>query len=105
MAGMPTYEYFCEANGRTVEVSHRMSERLATWGELCQRSGESSGNTPSRTPVRRLISASAVLTGKAGSAQAAQCEAGPACCGGGCRSAVLIDDLTLLDDSGISRNL
>jgi predicted nucleic acid-binding Zn ribbon protein len=84
MAAMPTYEYFCAANGRTVEVSHRMSERLATWGEVCQHSGMSAGSTPARAPVERLISAAAVLSGKAGSTQAAACEAGPACCGGGC---------------------
>jgi len=86
MPHMPTYEYFCEANGRTVEVSHRMSELLGSWGELCQRTGTSPGITPARSPIRRLISASAVLSGKGASAaaQAASCEAGPACCGGGC---------------------
>jgi predicted nucleic acid-binding Zn ribbon protein len=84
MAGMPTYEYFCEANGQTVEASHRMSERLATWGELCQRGAASAGKTPVGAPIRRLISAPAVLSGRVGSSQAAACEAGPACCGGGC---------------------
>ena len=32
---MPTYDYFCETNGRKVEVRHRMSEEIHNWGELC----------------------------------------------------------------------
>ncbi|MES9980902.1 MAG: zinc ribbon domain-containing protein, partial [Candidatus Thiodiazotropha sp. 6PLUC5] len=32
---MPTYDYRCEANSRVVEVSHRMSEEILNWGELC----------------------------------------------------------------------
>ena len=34
---MITYEYFCEVNGQTIEVSHRMQESLKNWGELCQK--------------------------------------------------------------------
>jgi predicted nucleic acid-binding Zn ribbon protein len=82
MPHMPTYEYLCEANGQTVEVSHRMSELLETWGDLCQRSGTAGGKTPASAPIRRLISASGVLSGKG--ASAASCDAGAACCGGGC---------------------
>jgi predicted nucleic acid-binding Zn ribbon protein len=86
MPHMPTYEYFCEANGQTIEVSHRLSERLTSWGELCQRTGTAAGRTPARSPIRRLISAAAVLSGKGAGAAAepASCDAGPACCGGGC---------------------
>jgi predicted nucleic acid-binding Zn ribbon protein len=89
MQRMPTYDYHCEANGRTVEVSHRMAERLITWGEVCERAGLPLGNTPARTPVNRLVSGAAVLSGKSGSAAAAMesCAAGPACCGGGCSAA------------------
>ena len=32
---MPAYDYHCETNGRTVEVSHTMTTLLQTWGELC----------------------------------------------------------------------
>jgi predicted nucleic acid-binding Zn ribbon protein len=86
MPHMPTYEYFCEANGETLEVSHRMSELLGTWGELCQRLGTAPGTTPARAPIRRLISQAAVLSGRGASAAApaANCDAGAACCGGGC---------------------
>ena len=45
---MPTYDYRCDANGRTLEVSHRMSESLSTWGELCERAGIRPGRDPRR---------------------------------------------------------
>lgn len=34
---MPIYEYLCEAGGRVVEVSHKIAEKVQTWGELCGR--------------------------------------------------------------------
>lgn len=89
---MPTYEYLCESNGRTVEVSHKMAEQLRTWGELCERAGISAGRTKASAPVRKLVSASAVLSGKGGSMAPAcettgSCDMGAAmsgpCCGGG----------------------
>jgi predicted nucleic acid-binding Zn ribbon protein len=36
---VPTYEYRCEANDRVLEIRHKMAERLATGGELCERAG------------------------------------------------------------------
>jgi predicted nucleic acid-binding Zn ribbon protein len=81
---MPTYEYFCAANGRTVEVSHRMAEQLQNWGEVCSRAGVRPGRTGAAAPVRRLISGAAVLTGQRRELAPADCAAGPACCGGGC---------------------
>lgn len=59
---MPTYEYICPTNRTIVEVAHRMSERLATWGELCERSGADPGETPEDTPVERLLSAPMIAT-------------------------------------------
>jgi len=56
---MPAYDYHCERNGRTVEVSHRMIEALRTWGELCARAGLAPGATPADAPIRRLISGAA----------------------------------------------
>ena len=89
---MPTYEYHCESNGRTVEVSHKMAEKLSTWGELCARAGINAGRTAPGTPVTKLISASAVHGGKS-AAFAPSCETtgncdmgaamSGACCGGG----------------------
>lgn len=59
---MPTYDYLCEANGRVVEVSHKMSERLATWGELCARAGVDPGKTLKASPITRLITGGAVIS-------------------------------------------
>ncbi len=50
------YQYFCEENGKTVEVEHRVAERLKTWGEVCQRGGIAPGRTPLDIPVIRMIS-------------------------------------------------
>lgn len=70
---MPAYDYHCEANGRTVEVSHAMTTMLRTWGELCDAADLEMGDTPSETPLQRVFSAP-LLAGSA-SANAA---AGPA---------------------------
>lgn len=52
---MPTYDYYCEANDRKIEVSHKMSENISNWGELCDRASADPGDTPCDAPVRRLI--------------------------------------------------
>ena len=57
---MPMYEYLCEANGQTVEVVHRMSERYATWGELCEGAQIEPGDTPADSPVQRLIGSGSI---------------------------------------------
>jgi hypothetical protein len=57
---VPRYDYHCPANGLTVEVTHRMSEKLATWGEVCARSGQPLGGTDAATPVERVIHAPAL---------------------------------------------
>jgi predicted nucleic acid-binding Zn ribbon protein len=80
---MPTYEYRCAANGRLVEVRHRMSERLSTWGELCERAGVAPGKTAPDAPVEKLISAGFISTGASPAAPA--CDA-PMCGTGACAS-------------------
>jgi hypothetical protein len=52
---MPTYDYHCPPNGRVVEVSHKLAETIATWGELCKRAGLPLAGTSSRARVERLI--------------------------------------------------
>ena len=79
---MPTYDYYCESNGRTVEVSHKLAERLSSWGELCARAGIDAGRTAPEAPVRKLITGGAVLRAK-GAAGAPPCETTGVCCGGG----------------------
>jgi hypothetical protein len=77
---MPTYEYYCEANGKTVEVIHSMSNELETWGEVCELAELEVGDTPKDSPVIRQLSAISSLIPKGGG--------GPrggsgGCCGGG----------------------
>jgi len=82
---MPTYDYLCEANGRVVEVSHRIGESLANWGELVERAGIDTGETPASAPVRRLITGAGVVSsGNLGSTER-PCDYGSAC--GGCACA------------------
>ncbi len=52
---MPSYDYYCAENGKTVEVRHGMNELLATWGDVCERAGMEPGATPASSPVRKLI--------------------------------------------------
>ncbi len=59
---MPTYDYFCDVNERKVEVSHKMSEEIASWGELCQRASIDPGDTPAGSPVRRLATGGAIIS-------------------------------------------
>ena len=62
---MPAYDYYCEANGRTVEVSHGMTTLLQTWGELCHAADLEVGDTPADTPLRRVFSAPLLGAGSA----------------------------------------
>jgi len=59
---MPSYDYLCKANRRIVEVRHRMSERIETWGELCHLAGIEPGDTPADAPVEKLITGGAVIS-------------------------------------------
>ncbi len=79
---MPTYEYLCEANGRVLEVRHKMAEKLTTWGELCVQAGISPGRTDPHAPVSKLMSAGFIGTGSAGaSAPGAELGCGAPECG------------------------
>lgn len=82
---MPTYDYRCEVNGLTVEVNHRMSEEIHTWGELCERAGIELGETQADAPVRRLATGGQVVRSSSlGDASAPACSSGPCCSGGMC---------------------
>ncbi|AGA91351.1 hypothetical protein Thimo_2631 [Thioflavicoccus mobilis 8321] len=82
---MPTYDYRCDLNDRVVEVSHRMSESLTTWGELCARAGIDAGDTPPEAPVHRLATGGNVITSNSlGSGPAPACGPGGCCANGVC---------------------
>jgi hypothetical protein len=74
---MPTYDYRCDANGQVLEVTHRMSETLATWGDLCERAGVAPGDTPLESPVHRLATGGNVIS-------SSNLGSGPACGTGAC---------------------
>jgi predicted nucleic acid-binding Zn ribbon protein len=58
---MPKYDYLCPANGRTIEVQHRMSEEVTTWGELCERAGLETGDTPADSPVEKTFTRASLM--------------------------------------------
>jgi hypothetical protein len=60
---VPTYEYHCAANGRSLEVKHRMSETLSTWGELCTAAGLASDGTPADSPIAKVLAPTFVAGG------------------------------------------
>lgn len=80
---MPTYDYHCDTNGRVLEVSHRMSESLATWGDLCARAGTDLGDTPAEAPVHRLATGGNIISSSSRGSGAAPA---PACGSGACGS-------------------
>jgi len=82
---MPTFDYFCPANGRSVEVLHGMSTTLETWGDVCDAEGIDPGATAADTPVEKLLGTGMVLTNSR--ADLKDCVGPPpqgGCCGGGC---------------------
>lgn len=82
---MPTYDYRCNANGQTVEVIHRMSEQLNTWGELCEKAGIEPGDTALDSPVQRLANGGNIISSSnLGSGSAPACSTGGCCPGGMC---------------------
>ena len=86
---MPTYDYHCPANGRTVEVSHKMSEQVTNWGDLCRRAGIPLDGTSGKARVERLITGGNVIhAGSLGSKYERPCDTGPCgtspCQGGMC---------------------
>jgi len=52
---MPVYDYYCEANGRTVEVVHPLDADLSIWGQVCYVTGIPLGETDPCAPVRRVF--------------------------------------------------
>ena len=52
---MPTYDYFCEANGQTVEVSHPLDAELRYWAEVCYVAQHPLGDTDPMASVRRVF--------------------------------------------------
>ena len=80
---MPTYDYRCPVNDKVVEVKHRISESVTTWGELCQLAGLDTGDIPADAPVEKLITGGGIVKSNSMGSQP-PCVTGPCCGGGGC---------------------
>jgi hypothetical protein len=80
---MPTYDYHCPVNDKIVEVKHRISESVNSWGELCQLAGIEVGDTPADAPVEKLITGGGILKSNSMGSEP-PCVSGPCCGGGGC---------------------
>jgi hypothetical protein len=79
---MPHYDYHCSANSQVIEVKHKMSEKITTWGELCESSGTDPGDTPVDSPVEKLISGGNIVSSSnMGSGTPPRCPSGG--CGSG----------------------
>jgi len=64
-ATMPMYDYHCAANDQTVQVTHRMSEEIKTWGEVCAMVQRELGDTPPDAPVAKVLLGANVVRRKA----------------------------------------
>lgn len=81
---MPTYDYRSTATGQVYEARHGISQKLLTWGELCECAGIEPGDTPLDSPVERLATGGQVVNSRAlKNPEAPPCASGGPCCGGG----------------------
>ncbi|MGE0226731.1 MAG: zinc ribbon domain-containing protein [Acetobacteraceae bacterium] len=62
---MPMYDYHCAANDRTVQVMHRITQDVTTWGEVCALAGIEPGDTPPDAPVSKVHLGANVVRRKA----------------------------------------
>lgn len=82
---MPTYDYRCDTNGQVLEVSHRMSEEIKTWGDLCKTAGINAGNTALDSPVKRLATGGNIVSSTSSASDSLPpCATGGGCPGGSC---------------------
>lgn len=65
---MPRYDYLCDENGVTIEVVHRISEVVSTWGEACELAGRDPGETDPGSPVRKVFNTPPMANTPAGNA-------------------------------------
>ena len=81
---MPSYDYRCIENDHVVEVNHSMSEKLTTWGEICEKTGLDLGDISADSPVERLISGGQFISSNNLRNPEPSCASGSCCSGGMC---------------------
>jgi hypothetical protein len=57
---LPSYDYFCELNGETIEATHSINASISNWGELCYVTQHPLGETDPLASVRKVIRAPAI---------------------------------------------
>ena len=65
---MLRYDYFCEHNGRTIEVIHSMTMQVGSWSEQCDLAKLNPEDTPREASVRRIITTAHMANTPAGNA-------------------------------------
>jgi len=78
---MITYDYHCDENGITLSVRHSIKKKLNTWAELCSLADHCVGETPPKTPVRRLISFEKPKPDESTLSMFSKSKSGGGCCG------------------------
>ncbi|MGV0036706.1 MAG: hypothetical protein ACNYPE_17785 [Candidatus Azotimanducaceae bacterium WSBS_2022_MAG_OTU7] len=66
---MARYDYYCDANGRTIEVVHGISQELSSWGDLCRLANIDTGETDEESPVRKIITMAPMANTPAGNSE------------------------------------
>ncbi len=66
---MARYDYYCAANGLTVEVVHGISQALSSWGDLCRLANIDTGETDEESPVRKIITMAPMANTPAGNSE------------------------------------
>ena len=66
---MARYDYYCDANGQTVEVVHSIYALVSSWGDLCQLASIGLGETGEEEPVRKIITTAPMANTPAGNSE------------------------------------
>lgn len=66
---MARYDYYCDANGQTVEVVHSIYALVSSWGDLCQLASIGLGETAEEAPVRKIITTAPMANTPAGNSE------------------------------------
>ena len=66
---MARYDYYCDANGQTVEVVHSIYALVSSWGDLCQLASIGLGETDEEEPVRKIITTAPMANPPAGNSE------------------------------------
>ena len=58
---MPKYDYYCDANDETIELTHSVETEITLWGQVCYAAQIPLGDTDPLAPVRRILTSAPAL--------------------------------------------